>query len=232
MSSWYDFSPGLVSFQEKLIKSFTRGPVIGIFTVSCLSKDSRSWLYLLITRDYFRLVAKHLELFDPTLDHCLQVWQYVTLMRRIYLIDCPGVVYPSGDSETEIILKGVVRNLFIAMWYVLLCASVLWVFLELSALQVILILAVCRTLQLYESTCSGLRQVLFSLIHSALVRKSEVWGSNLTSNVPMLFIDIWYLWLSFFKFMRFGHLASPENLNPVEIFKLSPPLFCGRQFVF
>ena len=112
MSSWYDFSPGLVSFQEKLIKSFTRGPVIGIFTVSCLSKDNRSWLYLLITRDYFRLVAKHLELFDPTLDHCLQVWQYVTLMRRIYLIDCPGVVYPSGDSETEIILKGVVRNLY------------------------------------------------------------------------------------------------------------------------
>ena len=129
---------------------------------------------MLITRDYFRLVAKPLELFDPTLDHCLQVWQYVTLMRRIYLIDCPGVVYPSGDSETEIILKGVVRNLFIAMWYVLLCASVLWVFLELSALKVILILAVCRTLQLYESACSGLQQVLFSLIHSALVRKSEV----------------------------------------------------------
>lgn len=30
-------------------------------------------------------------------------------MRKIYLIDCPGVVYPSGDSETEIVLKGVVR---------------------------------------------------------------------------------------------------------------------------
>ncbi|ELT88313.1 hypothetical protein CAPTEDRAFT_185256, partial [Capitella teleta] len=38
-----------------------------------------------------------------------KVWQYVTLMRRIFLIDCPGVVYPSGDTETEIILKGVVR---------------------------------------------------------------------------------------------------------------------------
>lgn len=32
-------------------------------------------------------------------------------MRRIYLIDCPGVVYPSGDSETDIILKGVVSDL-------------------------------------------------------------------------------------------------------------------------
>jgi len=36
-------------------------------------------------------------------------WQYVTLMKRIFLIDCPGVVYPQGDSETQIILKGVVR---------------------------------------------------------------------------------------------------------------------------
>jgi len=31
------------------------------------------------------------------------------LMKSIYLIDCPGVVYPSGDTETEIVLKGVVR---------------------------------------------------------------------------------------------------------------------------
>nr|XP_033810853.1 nucleolar GTP-binding protein 2 [Geotrypetes seraphini] len=38
-----------------------------------------------------------------------KVWQYITLMRRIYLIDCPGVVYPSGDTETEIVLKGVVQ---------------------------------------------------------------------------------------------------------------------------
>ncbi|KAI2805961.1 Nucleolar GTP-binding protein 2 [Blomia tropicalis] len=38
-----------------------------------------------------------------------KVWQYITLMKRIYLIDCPGVVYPSGDTETEIVLKGVVR---------------------------------------------------------------------------------------------------------------------------
>ncbi|XP_074641988.1 uncharacterized protein LOC141899522 [Tubulanus polymorphus] len=38
-----------------------------------------------------------------------KVWQYVTLMRRIFLIDCPGVVYPTGETESEIILKGVVR---------------------------------------------------------------------------------------------------------------------------
>lgn len=39
-----------------------------------------------------------------------KVWQYITLMKRIYLIDCPGVVPTSAhDTETETVLKGVVR---------------------------------------------------------------------------------------------------------------------------
>lgn len=38
-----------------------------------------------------------------------KVWQYITLMRRIYLIDCPGVVYPYGETDTDKVLKGVVR---------------------------------------------------------------------------------------------------------------------------
>jgi nuclear GTP-binding protein len=38
-----------------------------------------------------------------------KVWQYITLMRRIYLIDCPGVVYPYEESNEEKVLKGVVR---------------------------------------------------------------------------------------------------------------------------
>ncbi|GAB5029803.1 nucleolar gtp-binding protein 2 [Nannochloropsis oceanica] len=38
-----------------------------------------------------------------------KVWQYITLMKRIYLIDCPGIVYDTGDDETAIVLKGVVR---------------------------------------------------------------------------------------------------------------------------
>lgn len=40
-----------------------------------------------------------------------KVWQYVTLMRRIHLIDCPGVV-PAGahqGTDTEKVLRGVVR---------------------------------------------------------------------------------------------------------------------------
>lgn len=39
-----------------------------------------------------------------------KVWQYITLMKRIYLIDCPGVVPPSNnDSPEDILLRGVVR---------------------------------------------------------------------------------------------------------------------------
>ena len=39
-----------------------------------------------------------------------KVWQYITLMKRIYLIDCPGVVPPNNhDSPEDILLRGVVR---------------------------------------------------------------------------------------------------------------------------
>ncbi|RDB28545.1 Nucleolar GTP-binding protein 2 [Hypsizygus marmoreus] len=39
-----------------------------------------------------------------------KVWQYITLTRRIYLIDCPGIVPTSAhDSHTSTVLKGVVR---------------------------------------------------------------------------------------------------------------------------
>jgi nuclear GTP-binding protein len=39
------------------------------------------------------------------------VWQYITLMKRIYLIDCPGCVPPSmNDTPEDILLRGVVRT--------------------------------------------------------------------------------------------------------------------------
>lgn len=38
-----------------------------------------------------------------------KVWQYVALMKRIFLIDSPGVVYDAGDDEADTVLKGVVR---------------------------------------------------------------------------------------------------------------------------
>jgi nuclear GTP-binding protein len=39
-----------------------------------------------------------------------KIWQYITLFRNIYLIDCPGVVVDTaGDTEEDSVLKGVVR---------------------------------------------------------------------------------------------------------------------------
>jgi len=39
-----------------------------------------------------------------------KVWQYITLFKKIFLIDCPGVVTPAKDeSEDNIVLKGVIR---------------------------------------------------------------------------------------------------------------------------
>ncbi|RDI85094.1 hypothetical protein Vi05172_g4909 [Venturia inaequalis] len=39
-----------------------------------------------------------------------KIWQYITLTKRIYLIDCPGVVPPNAnDSAEDILLRGVVR---------------------------------------------------------------------------------------------------------------------------
>mmetsp|Transcript_2216 Transcript_2216/g.3201 ORF Transcript_2216/g.3201 Transcript_2216/m.3201 type:complete len:567 (+) Transcript_2216:18-1718(+) len=38
-----------------------------------------------------------------------KVWQYITLFRRVFLIDCPGVVPPSADTHLDCVLKGVVQ---------------------------------------------------------------------------------------------------------------------------
>ncbi|KAJ1957674.1 GTPase required for pre-60S ribosomal subunit nuclear export and maturation, partial [Linderina pennispora] len=40
-----------------------------------------------------------------------KVWQYITMMRRIYLIDCPGIVqFSSSDTDVDIVLKGSIRT--------------------------------------------------------------------------------------------------------------------------
>ena len=38
-----------------------------------------------------------------------KTWQYITLTKRIYLIDCPGIVHDEYQSETDKVLKCVVR---------------------------------------------------------------------------------------------------------------------------
>ena len=40
-----------------------------------------------------------------------KIWQYITLFKNVSLIDCPGVVVDTaGDTETDSVLKGVVRS--------------------------------------------------------------------------------------------------------------------------
>ncbi|KAL8303918.1 hypothetical protein RB597_004709 [Gaeumannomyces tritici] len=40
-----------------------------------------------------------------------KVWQYITLTKRMYLIDCPGIVPPSNDaSPQDLLLRGAVRT--------------------------------------------------------------------------------------------------------------------------
>ena len=35
-----------------------------------------------------------------------KIWQYITLMKRVFLIDCPGVVYNrTHDEESNTVLK-------------------------------------------------------------------------------------------------------------------------------
>jgi nuclear GTP-binding protein len=39
-----------------------------------------------------------------------KVWQYITLMKRIYMIDCPGIVPPNqSDTDESLLLKGCIR---------------------------------------------------------------------------------------------------------------------------
>lgn len=55
-----------------------------------------------------------------------KVWQYITLTKRIFLIDCPGVVYQNKDSETDIVLKGVVCISYFALIPMNICYCILY----------------------------------------------------------------------------------------------------------
>lgn len=43
----------------------------------------------------------------------MQVWQYITLMKRIFLIDCPGIVYDVGDEEVRQTQRSIVHSLLL-----------------------------------------------------------------------------------------------------------------------
>ena len=54
-------------------------------------------------RSYIKLLSKDY----PTITWETKVWQYVSLTKRIYLIDCP--VYDEGSSQNDKVLRSVVK---------------------------------------------------------------------------------------------------------------------------
>lgn len=38
-----------------------------------------------------------------------KVWQYITLTKRIYLIDCPGIVADENQTEADKVMRSIVR---------------------------------------------------------------------------------------------------------------------------
>ena len=54
-----------------------------------------------------------------------KVWQYITLTKRIFLIDCPGVVSDrAGNTDTDAVLKGIARVDKLVSDRVCVCACV------------------------------------------------------------------------------------------------------------
>jgi hypothetical protein len=37
-----------------------------------------------------------------------KVWQYITLMKKVYLIDCPGVVPPGQETDEEKVISSLI----------------------------------------------------------------------------------------------------------------------------
>ncbi len=73
-----------------------------------------------------------------------KVWQYITLMKRIFLIDCPGVVYnKNDDDQTDIVLKGVVRVENLVRVCILMCCRACC-YLLLTCLLVIDMPVICQ----------------------------------------------------------------------------------------
>lgn len=84
------------------------------------------------------------------------------MMRRIFLIDCPGVVYPSEDSESDIVLKGVVSLYF-------------------SSHSVICVVHTITIIQWRRIICAPAQQI--ETVSRSSPRNGEVAGPNLKLHV-------------------------------------------------
>ncbi|VFR01612.1 unnamed protein product [Cuscuta campestris] len=105
-----------IAFHASVTKSFGKGPLLSVLRQFARLKSDKQAVSVgfvgypnvgkssVINTLRSKNVCKVAPIPGET-----KVWQYITLTKRIFLIDCPGVVYQSKDSETDIVLKGVVR---------------------------------------------------------------------------------------------------------------------------
>ncbi|KAI1751803.1 nucleolar GTP-binding protein 2 [Xylaria castorea] len=106
-----------LAFHSSITNSFGKGQLISLLRqFSSLHKDRKQISVGLIGYPNVgksslinTLKAKKVATVAPIPGET-KVWQFVTLMKRIYLIDCPGIVPPNAnDKPVDILLRGVVR---------------------------------------------------------------------------------------------------------------------------
>jgi nuclear GTP-binding protein len=105
-----------LSFRASTTNPFGKGDLIGLFRqFASLHKDKKQISigvvgYPNVGKSSLINALKSKKVCDVApIAGETKVWQYISLMKGIYLIDCPGVVHPQNESDTDIVLKNVVR---------------------------------------------------------------------------------------------------------------------------
>lgn len=105
-----------LSFRASTTKPFGKADLIGLFRqFSSLHKDKKQISigivgYPNVGKSSLINALKSKKVCDVApIAGETKVWQYISLMKGIYLIDCPGVVHPQDETDTEIVLKNVCR---------------------------------------------------------------------------------------------------------------------------
>lgn len=105
-----------LSFRASQTNPFGKGDLIGLFRqFASLHKDKKQISigvvgYPNVGKSSLINALKSKKVCDVApIAGETKVWQYISLMKGINLIDCPGVVHPQNETDSEIVLKNVVR---------------------------------------------------------------------------------------------------------------------------